>query len=78
MLALQRADRGVALNSHAEKLRVIALATPLHFDALHAAADYLDAHDYLANECRRKVEIQTNLRVEAQARAARLSRDARR
>lgn len=74
------------MNTHVKNLRDTAerlqgngpLFTLLTACQLLDAADYIEAHDNLANECRRKVEIQTSLRVEAQARAGRLAREARR
>jgi hypothetical protein len=70
------------LNTHADNLRDIA---DDHFRRggedyrmLLDAARYIEEHDNLANECRRKVEVQIALRVEAQARAGRVAREARR
>jgi hypothetical protein len=73
------------VNQHAKNLRSIAshIRSGRTFAELFAchlldAADYIEAHEDLANECRRKVEVQIALRVEAQARAGRLAREARR
>lgn len=69
------------MNQHVDNLREIANydEIPGYVAArLEAAAQYIEAHEDLANECRRKVDVQISLRVEAQARAGRLAREARR
>ena len=73
------------MNTHEASCRIVAkyirdgrILSPRAAEMLEAAADYLKAHEDLANECRRKVEVQIVLRVEAQARAGRLAREARR
>jgi hypothetical protein len=70
------------LNTHAEFLRRLAdehfVFPSVTWSRIVEASRHIEAHDNLANECRRKVEVQIALRVEAQARAGRVAREARR